>query len=124
MELNLTLVVAWVLVVLGLSLLVQMKRILKMYDEIKKSNYFVYLGGFFALVIGLVVLAAQGGWWLDTTWKDIVVSLVAWLSVLKGVVLLLIPGVGLQFAEMKARKATIILGGFVFLIVGGLMLVL
>lgn len=60
----------------------------KMYEEMLKSRMMMYVGGIMAFLIGLLILRVHNVWTADWT---VVVTIIGWLALLKGVCLLVIP---------------------------------
>ena len=58
-------------------------------EEFGKSAALCYLGGFAALLLGLVVLELHHTW--EARWP-VIIAILGWLSVVKGVALMLFPG--------------------------------
>ena len=60
------------------------KQMAKMYDD----GTYLILGGFLAIVIGILILTYHSTW--EANWT-LAVTMVGWISLLKGIVLLAIP---------------------------------
>jgi hypothetical protein len=61
-----------------------------MVEEFSKSASLCYLGGFMALLFGLVILQFHSEW--VAGWP-VIITILGWITVVKGVVLILFPGV-------------------------------
>ena len=115
--LNLEVIVGVIAVIVGFGLLLNKQKFLGMYDEMQKLAVMVYLSGFLSLIIGLVILSELGSLWVEGL-KGIILSVIGWLSLLKGVILILFPKIALQFVELRARKATILVSGVILIVIG------
>ena len=72
----------------GVGMLVSCDHYKKMFDEVMKSKTMMYFGGVLALVVGILILRVHSMWMQGWT---VLVTLVGWLAVLKGLCLLVIP---------------------------------
>src|SRR3989344_9392905 len=75
-------------VVVGLSLVLYPKRTIRAIHEIADDYLVPYLSGAIALVVGLLVVLTHNVW-DDLTTST--VSLVGWLSLIKGVLFFILP---------------------------------
>lgn len=57
--------------------------------EFSKSQSLCYLGGFMALVMGLVILQFHNKW--EAGWP-VIITILGWITLIKGLVLMLFPG--------------------------------
>lgn len=72
----------------GLGMLISQDVYKKMLPNFLKQREVMYLGGLFALVIGMILVENHNIW--DGTWV-MLVSLVGWIALLKGVMILALP---------------------------------
>ncbi|MCK9186439.1 hypothetical protein M0P48_03305 [Candidatus Gracilibacteria bacterium] len=79
---------AVVLAVLGLGMIFNYKYFKKAVDDIIKNPGFLYFGGIMALVVGFLIVTFHNIWVKDWT---VIVTILGWTSLLKGVLLLLAP---------------------------------
>lgn len=80
---------------IGIGMFVSSDHYKKMYDEVLKNPSMLYFGGLVAFVAGLLVLRVHAEW--TSNWT-VVITLIGWLALLKGVFLLIIPQ---QFVRWK-----------------------
>lgn len=113
MEINLVTGIGIIFAIIGLGMLFNIKRYARMYPEVNKGVYPLYLGGFMALIFGLVVTSMNTPVDLQT-W---IVAVLGWLGILKGAVILIAPGAGLAFTKIRAKKGMIICAGIVSILV-------
>ena len=104
--------------VIGFGLLVNSKRSTKTYSELKNSVLILYIGGFLALVFGLVVTAMN----TPTDWKTWVVAVIGWLGILKGIFLVVTPSLALKSYKSLQNRKVLIFVGIIALLLGVLLL--
>lgn len=117
---NLALGIGSLLAVLGLAMIVNSKSYSRMYKEISKGIYPLYLGAFMAFLFGLFVLAFNS----EAGWKFTALQVIGWLSVVKGSVIFLLPGVAKALARIREGRAILVVWGVVALAVGLLLALL
>src|SRR5262245_8332377 len=74
--------------VLGIAMLKNGNRFKALAKDYFKNNTTVFLGGILALFIGSLVVAMHNIWAAD--WR-IIITLIGWLSLLKGIFLIIWP---------------------------------
>ena len=74
--------------VVGVGILLNPMRMKNAMEEVKRNYLFPYFGGVTALFIGLLIVLNHNVW--DGLLESLV-SLVGWLSILKGVFMILLP---------------------------------
>ena len=85
-------------------------------EEFIESPALCYLGGILALFFGLFILNFNNAWTADWT---VVITIIGWLSVVKGVLLIVFPNVYLQFANwMRMGDAMMRYIGIIYLLLG------
>jgi len=77
-----------VYVVAGLGMLVNKDYYKKMMKEMMKSSSYMFFGGMMSLALGVIIVLYHNVWVQD--WV-VLVTIIGWLAVLKGVLLLLAP---------------------------------
>lgn len=104
-----------VLLAIGIGVLVSRDYYLKVYRELEHETLAVMMGGIVALVSGIAVVLYHNTW---TTLPQILVSLFAWLMVLKGLALLIIPKSVSNFGESVMKSNFFTVWAIVALIAG------
>lgn len=84
-------------VVIGLGMLLNYGYFKKMFNEMMKSAGFLYLGGIMALLAGFLIVNFHNVWVWDWT---VIITVLGWLALLKGVLLLLAPKVMVAFTRL------------------------
>ena len=88
----------------------------RMVEEFTESPALRYLGGILALFFGLFILNFNNAWTADWT---VIITIIGWLSVVKGVLLIVFPNVYLQFANwMRMGDAMMRYMGIIYLLLG------
>ncbi|MBT3413294.1 MAG: hypothetical protein HOJ15_00460 [Candidatus Jacksonbacteria bacterium] len=98
MELSIFLgkVVAWYLVIAGASILINRNFIKEYTKGFSKNAALLYFAGVISLIIGLMMVISHNIWASD--WR-VVVTIVGWLALLKGIVLLVSPSSMIKVAR-------------------------
>lgn len=109
-------VIGPIFLVIALHILLYKKHLLQLVDDLMKGGLLVFLSGFMALTIGMILITVHNVWVSD--WP-VIITIIGWLSFLKGVFYLLVPDV-LHSLIGYVRKATTywMVGGIAMLLVG------
>ena len=85
-------------------------------EEFIESPALCYLGGILALFFGLFILNFNNAWTADWT---VIITIIGWLSVVKGVLLIVFPNVYLNFSNwMRMGDAMMRYMGIIYLLLG------
>ena len=85
-------------------------------EEFIESPALCYLGGILALFFGLFILNFNNAWTADWT---VIITIIGWLSVVKGVLLIVFPNVYLNFSNwMRMGDAMMRYIGIIYLLLG------
>lgn len=76
------------LVVAGLSILINSQQVASLVKDLNKNTGIIWMFGFFTLILGLIAVLFHNVWVAD--WQ-VVVTILAWITLLKGVTIILIP---------------------------------
>ena len=88
----------------------------RMVEEFTESPALRYLGGILALFFGLFILNFNNAWTADWT---VIITIIGWLSVVKGVLLIVFPKVYLNFSNwMRMGDAMMRYMGIIYLLLG------
>ena len=88
----------------------------RMVEEFTESPALCYLGGILALFFGLFILNFNNAWTTDWT---VIITIIGWLSVVKGVLLIVFPKVYLNFSNwMRMGDAMMRYIGIIYLLLG------
>ncbi|HMK35597.1 MAG TPA: hypothetical protein VK463_11050 [Desulfomonilaceae bacterium] len=81
-------IVGPLLVISAVGIFLNLEAAQRLIEEYSKSFALCYLGGFMALLLGLVILQFQKTW--ETRWP-VVITILGWIAVVKGAVLIVFP---------------------------------
>lgn len=99
----------------GLGLLVNPTHYRKMLTSFLADPGLYYFSGALALVAGVAILLFHNLWVAD--WR-VAITVIGWLSLLKGLVRLLAPQAGMQVAGLFEARGALIGGGIVITALG------
>jgi len=102
----------------GLGALINPKYYKRILDDFLKSEALLYLGGAAALVIGFVLVNLHNLWVKD--WP-VIITVIAWLSVIKGALLLIQPDPLLKITKQIAKKKKFTAYGLAALALGAIL---
>lgn len=100
----------------GLSGLLYPARMQKALSEATRSYLVPYFDGALALIIGLLIVLSHNVW---GTFTEVVVSLIGWIAILEGIVLLLLPHDTIARVATKLSSKEAAIGWSVLAIVLG-----
>ncbi len=121
MSLSLTLatILGPLFLVVAIGLLVNPGAYRDMIGDLQKSTASWYFGGLFALVFGLLIVQWHNVW----AWQwPVVITLLGWAALIKGVVLLVFPKWIIRWAEFYQHKPMALRANAVFALILGLFL--
>jgi len=106
-----------ILAVIGLGLLINRATYQAVAEEVVKSRVQLYLSGVLALTAGLAIVLSHNEW--DLSWQ-VIITIIGWLAILRGLLRLLIPQqIGDFLTRALARGPQVLTGvGVVALIIG------
>ena len=81
---------------IGIGLFIDGDYYKKSFDKMLGDPGTMYLGGFIALIIGFLIVSLHNHWVKD--WR-VLVTLIGWIGLIKGVALLAVPGPMLDFSR-------------------------
>ncbi len=100
----------------GLGLLVNYDYFKKAFNEMMKSAAFLFYGGVMALLAGFLIVNVHNVWVQDWT---VIITVLGWLALLKGALLLLLPKVMVAFTKFFVKFAWLAI--VVALVLGGVL---
>ena len=104
-----------VCVAVGLGMLFNSNYYKKMMHAVMQETGLIYFGGIAALVIGVLIVLNHNIW--EPSWV-VVITILGWLAVVKGVLLLVFPKSISMFESWFKAKSTVTLAGVCALILG------
>lgn len=100
---------------LGLGMLFNMGYYKKAFAEMMKNTTYILLGGIAALVIGMLIVMNHNIW--EASWV-VIITIIGWLALVKGVLLLVIPKFVNIFEGWFKNKSFLTVTGVGALILG------
>ncbi len=88
------------MLVAGLAVMLRHEDVEKMVKNMKKNYLTVFMFGFVALIMGLLIVVSHNIWALD--WP-VAVTLIGWLVVLKGLVIIFFSGKYNHFQKIVSK---------------------
>jgi hypothetical protein len=123
LPMDITIHLAWILgpfyLIAGIWLLTNQDSAMKMLAAFKKmsnGDMMILYGAFINIILGLVVLSLYREW--VQSW-EVLITIVGWISILKGVGLLFKPDL---WKSMKLTKTHVMISALVFIVIGGVFL--
>ena len=99
----------------GLALIINKKYLIRAIKEMLKTKGVIYVFSFFTLILGILLVVGHNVWTAD--WVGLV-TLLGWLVLIKGVLNVLFPKIGLKVAEKFMPSAWYTGTGVVLIIIG------
>jgi len=75
--------------VIGLSLFIRKRAVYKLMSELVRNSHIMYPTGMFIFILGLLLVLSHNIW---TSGWVLLITILSWLTLLKGVAYLFIPG--------------------------------
>lgn len=88
-------------------------------NELENSKAMFWFAGFVAALLGAIVLALYSAW--SPHWR-VLITILGWLSLLKGVVIMLAPASLMSFYRKFKTSGIIVFSGIIGLLVGIILL--
>jgi len=101
--------------VVGIGMLIDSKYYKKMMDDVLGSAAVMFFGGAAALAVGLVMVTYHNVW---TGWP-IIITIIGWIALIKGVLLLLLPSSMMKLSRSLLKSSSMLaVWGVVALVLG------
>jgi uncharacterized membrane protein len=106
--------------IIGLGGLLHIKSYQRIIDGFVANAALVYFSGVFALLLGLLVIQCHNIWTLN--WR-VIITLIGWMSTLKGMYLIFVPGSLAQVAKFYLKFPILLTFHMILLLVLGSILI-
>jgi len=120
---NISIIIAQVLgitfTVLGLSLFTNKKASAALLEEAVKNKTLLWVFGFISLTMGAVMISLNNFW---TSGLPLFITILGWLTLLKGVGILVFPNSSDSFYRKVKKENTMVFAGLVVFIIGLILL--
>lgn len=103
---------------LGLGVLINSNYYKKVFQDLLHNTAFVLIGGAASLAIGIAIILGHNVW--ESSWV-ILVTIIGWLAIVKGALLLVLPRSVSLFESWYQNKSFITLTGVGALILGAVL---
>ncbi len=108
-----------ILLVVGISVLIDQKSIRAMAKEVLGSRALIYIFGILDLLLGLVLVTVHNVWVMD--WR-VIITLIGWLSILRGLVRMLFAPFIVKNAPKLLKKQGLLMGVAIVVVILGAVL--
>jgi len=116
-----TQVLGIVFTIMGLSVVIDRKNVSTALEKVTQDRGFLWLWSFLILTMGAVIVVMNNVW---TSGLPLLVTVLGWLTVIKGAFLLLLPGPAIALYRKCNRDGVLIFGGIIALLLGLVLLYL
>ena len=104
------------LAIVGVGLLFNIKTCKKIIEGFEDNQALVYTGGILALLLGLILVNIHNIWELSWT---VIITIIAWLAVIKGASLLICPQKFLKLTEVFHKNTAVLVTHIIIIILLG-----
>ena len=104
---------------LGLGVLINSKLYKRVLDEFMDNLPVIYTNGFIIFAIGFLLVTFHNTW----VWNwSIIVTIIGWIALIKGLLILILPGLYIMIAEvMKDKLSHLRIKAVLILIIGAVL---
>jgi hypothetical protein len=107
--------------VMGLSVAIDRKNVSAALEKVTQDRGFLWLWSFLILTMGAVIIVMNNIW---TSGLPLLVTILGWLTLIKGAFLLLLPGPAISLYKKCSKESVLIFGGIAAFILGLVLLFL
>ena len=107
------------MVIIAIGLICNMKFYQKMMEDFFKNTALIYLGGVFALIIGLLILLFHNVWVAD--WP-VIITIFGWLGLIKGAWLIIFPNSVGKITQVYHKRPALLRVHLIIMLLIGLFL--
>ena len=93
------------LIIVGVGILLNLKYYQRVMGDFSKNSALLYMGGIMALFFGLLVVLFHNVWLVG--WP-VIITIMGWLGIVKGVVILVFPNAILRMTEAYRDKTSLL----------------
>jgi hypothetical protein len=98
-----------------MAMIFRYKKFVLLEVEAAKNPLLIFLSGFGALIIGIMLVVSHNIWVWD--WR-LVITLIGWMTLIKGIIRIFYPEAVLKLIEKKITKCWFFLAEIAFFFVG------
>ena len=93
-------------VIVAIGLLINLKKYQKVGEEFSKSGALRYMGGFLALLFGLLIVQFHNIW--ESSWA-IIITIIGWIGIVKGTILLVFPHGYSKLVDVYTKNSALLI---------------
>jgi len=116
-----TQVLGIILAVMGLSVAIDRKIVSAALEKVSQDRGFLWLWAFLILTMGALMVVLNNIW---TSGLPLLVTILGWLTLIKGAFLLLLPGPAVSLYRKCNKNSVLVFGGIAAFILGVVLLYL
>lgn len=98
-------IISIVYIAVGIGIFINPGFYKKLFEDFIENAAVLYLGGITALVVGYLILAFHNTWTMD---MSVIITIVGWLALIKGVVILIQPKIIITLSKAMVQKENIL----------------
>ena len=106
-------------IIVAVGVLLNLKQYLTIVEDFVGNAALLYLGGVFALLLGLVIVLFHNVW--VTSWT-LIITIMGWLSLIKGACLIVCPGMFTKLSDVYKRNTAAMMVNLVIIFALGVIL--
>lgn len=107
------------LMIVAVGILLNVKTYQQMGEEFYRGFALRYLGGFLALLFGLLIVEFHNVW--EVRWT-VIITVIGYIGVLKGALLLVAPGLVSKLSDVYTKNPKLLIVNSIIVLVVGLVL--
>ena len=108
-------ILSLVYIAVGIGILINPGFYKKLFEDFVENASVLYLGGITALVVGYLILAFHNTWTKDLS---VTITIVGWLALIKGIVILVQPKIMIALSKAMAKKSILRIEAIAVIILG------
>ncbi len=105
-----------ILLAMGLGFLLNQKMYMKVYSDFSKYPFSVVLAGMMSMIMGLLIVMNHNLW---STPLEVIVSVLGWGALVKGVAFMVIPTFYEKMGKIFANKLFFVVVSLISIVIGG-----
>ena len=98
-----------------ISIIIRYKQFALIEKEVAKNPLLIYLSGFSALILGILLVVSHNMWVLD--WR-LIITIIGWMTLFKGIFRIFYPETVIKLISQKMNNKFFLLAEIIFFFVG------
>lgn len=104
-----------ILLAVGLGIFISRNYYLKIYRELEKNTLAVLVFGIASMAVGIAQIGIHNVW---STLPEIIISILGWGTLVKGIMFLIVPNFVDKAGDWEAKSSFVSVGGIFLIVVG------